>query len=69
MKKIHNLYSLPDITRIIKASRMRWAGYVAYMGYTSILDGKTEGKRPLGRPSHKWMDKMDHKETRWESVD
>jgi hypothetical protein len=37
---------------------MRWAGHVAYMGdmrnVYNILVGKPEGKKPLGRPRHKW---------------
>ena len=40
----------------------RWAGHVARMGeergaYT-ILVGKPEGKRPLGRPRRRWMDNI-----------
>jgi hypothetical protein len=31
-RKLHNLYSLPSIIRIIKSRRMRWAGHVAQMG-------------------------------------
>jgi hypothetical protein len=44
---------------------MRWAGYVASMGEKrnaySILVGKPEGRRPLERPTHRWVDniKMD----------
>jgi hypothetical protein len=38
---------------------MRWAGHVAQMGANRnayrILVGKLEGKRPLGRPRHKWV--------------
>jgi hypothetical protein len=52
-KKLHNeelnaLISLPNIVRVIKSRRMRWAreGRVVYR----VLVGKTEGKRPLGRP-------------------
>ena len=35
-RKLHNeelndLYSLPDIVRVIKSRRIRWAGYVARM--------------------------------------
>jgi hypothetical protein len=36
-----------------------------------ILVGKPEGKRPLGRPRHRWVDniKMDLRETGWDGVD
>jgi hypothetical protein len=58
-RKLHNeelndLYSLPNIVRVVKSRRMRWAGHVARMGEESgvhrVLVGKPEGKRPLGRP-------------------
>jgi hypothetical protein len=53
-EELHNLYSSPSIIRIIKSRRMRWAGNVARMGEKrnvySLLVGKPEGKRPLGRP-------------------
>jgi hypothetical protein len=32
MMELHSLYSSPNIVRIIKSWRMRWAGHVAYMG-------------------------------------
>jgi len=47
---------------------MRWAGHVARMGEKRgvyrVLVGKPEGKRPLGRPRHRWEDniKMDLQE-------
>jgi hypothetical protein len=50
---------------MIKSRRMRWAGHVARMGEKRnayrIKVGKPEGKRPLGRPRHRWVDniKMD----------
>jgi hypothetical protein len=33
--------------------------------------GKPEGKRPMGRPSHTWMDniKMDFRNIEWDGVD
>jgi hypothetical protein len=33
--------------------------------------GKSEGKRPLGKPTHKWEDniKMDLQEVRYEGID
>jgi hypothetical protein len=53
-KLLRDLYSSPSIIRIIKPWRTRWAGFVARMGEKSnayrLLVGKTEGKRPLGRP-------------------
>jgi hypothetical protein len=56
------LYSSPNIIRIIKSRRMRWAGHVARMGEKrnvySLLVGKPEGKRPLGRPKHRWIDNI-----------
>jgi hypothetical protein len=46
------LYSSPNIIKMIKSRRMRWAGYVARMGEKRnayrILVGKPEGKGPLG---------------------
>jgi hypothetical protein len=52
--ELHNLYSPPDIIRRIKSRRMKWAGHVARMGeerkVCRVLVGKSEGKRPLGRP-------------------
>jgi hypothetical protein len=31
-RKLHNLYASPEIIRVIKQRRMRWAGQVARMG-------------------------------------
>jgi len=62
-RKLHNeelndLYSLPNILRVVKSRRMRWAGHVARMGEDrcvhKVLVGKAEGKRPLGRPRRRW---------------
>ena len=53
-RKLHNeelndLYSLPNIVRVVKSRRMRWAGHVARMGEDTgvqrVLVGKPEGKR------------------------
>jgi hypothetical protein len=40
-------------------------------GAYRILVGKPEGRRPLGRPRHRWEDniKMDLQEVGWEDVD
>jgi hypothetical protein len=67
-KELIDLYSSPNIIRVIKSRRMRWAGYAACMGDSrgvySVLMGKPEGKIPLGRPRRRWEDniKMDLQE-------
>ena len=79
-RKLHNeelndLYSLPNIVRVIKSRRMRWAGHVARMGESRgvcrVLVGKPEGKRPLGSPRRRWEDniKMDLQEVGCEGTD
>jgi hypothetical protein len=74
-EELHNLYSSPDIIRMIKSMRMRWAGHVAGTGETRnayrILVGKPEGKRPLGRPRRRWVYniKMDLREIGWDGMD
>jgi hypothetical protein len=56
----HDFYSSPNIIRIIKSRRMRWAWHVARIGEKRktyrLLVGETEGKRPLGRPRCWWED-------------
>jgi hypothetical protein len=59
------VYSSPNIVRVIKSRRMRWAGHVARMrdgrGVCMVLVGRPEGMRPLRRPGRGWEDniKMD----------
>jgi hypothetical protein len=67
-KELYALYSSPNIIRVMKSRRLRWAGHVARMGesrgvYSSLV-GKREGRRPLGRPRRRWEDniKMDLRE-------
>jgi hypothetical protein len=52
--ELHNKYSSPNIVRVIKSRRMRWAGHVARMGrgrgVYRVSVGRPEGKRPLRRP-------------------
>ena len=59
---LNNLYSSPNILRVIKSRRMRWAGHVARMGegrgVYRVLVGKPEGRRPLGRPRRRWEDNV-----------
>jgi len=61
-EELNDLYSSPNIVRVIKSRRMRWAGHVAQMGEERgvyrVLVGKPEGKRLLGRPRHRWMDNI-----------
>jgi len=66
-RKLHNeelndLYFSPSTVRVIKSRRMRWAGHVARMeegrGVYRVLEGKPEGKRPLGRPRRRWEDNI-----------
>jgi hypothetical protein len=37
--ELHNLYSSPNIVRVIKSRRMRWAGHVASMGRGEVFRG------------------------------
>jgi len=65
-EELNDLYSSPNIFRVIKWRIMRWAGHVARMEERRymVLLGKPEGKRPLRRLRHKWEDSitMDLKE-------
>jgi hypothetical protein len=69
-EELHDLYSSPSITRIVKARSMRWAGHVTRMRVKKnayrLLVGKPEGKRPLGRPRRMWVDLV---EVGWGNVD
>jgi hypothetical protein len=67
-EELNDLYSSPNINRVIKLRRIRWAGHVARMGEKRdayrILVGRPEGRRPHGRPRRRWEDniKMDLQE-------
>ena len=60
--ELNDLYSSPNIVRVIKSRRMRWAGHVARTdeerGVYRVLVGKPEGRRPLGRPRRRWVDNI-----------
>jgi hypothetical protein len=57
----------PQIS-LSRSRRMRWAGHVARIGEErnlyKVLLGKSEGKRPLGKPRRRWEDgiRMDLRE-------
>jgi hypothetical protein len=70
-KELHPLHSLPNIIRVIKSRRLRWAGHVARMGkrrgaYKALV-GKPEGRSSLERPKCRWEDniKIDPREVGW----
>jgi hypothetical protein len=70
-KELYALYYLPNIIRVIKSRKMRWAGNVARTrprrGAYRILVEKSEKKRPPKRPKLRWEDntKMDLREMGW----
>jgi len=61
-EELNDLYSSPNIVRVIKSRRIRWAGHVERTGEERglyrVLMGKPEGRRPLGRPRHRWVDNI-----------
>jgi hypothetical protein len=61
-EELNDLYSSPNVVRVIKSRRMRWAGHVARMaeerGVYRVLMGKPEGRRPVGRPRRRWVDNI-----------
>ena len=66
MRNLIVLYNSPNIVRVIKSKRLKWAGHVMEEGRSvfKILTSTPTGKRPLGRPRHRWEDniRMDLKE-------
>jgi hypothetical protein len=65
IEELNDLYSSPNVIRVMKSRRMRWAGHVVCMGEKRgayrILVGRPEGRRSRGRPRLRWEDniKMD----------
>ena len=62
-EELNYRYSSPNILRVIKSRRMRWAGLVARMGrrrdvYRVVVE-KPEGKRPLRRPRRRWENNIE----------
>jgi hypothetical protein len=74
-RKLHNeevndLYTSPNIVRVIKSSIMRSVRNAARMGesrgvYRLLVD-KTEGMRSLGRPWHGWEDNIKWLFKKWD---
>jgi hypothetical protein len=60
--ELHSLYSSPNIVRVIKSRRMRWAGHLESIGdgrgVYRVLVERPEGKRLLGRPRRRWEDNI-----------
>ena len=56
------MYRSPNIVRVIKSRRLRWAGHLPRRqegrSAFKILTGKPTGKRPLGRPRRRWEDNI-----------
>jgi hypothetical protein len=75
MRSFINLYSSPNIIRMIKSRRMRWTGHVARMGRKGMHIGlwweSQKERKQLGRPRHRWEDniKMDLRGIGWGGVD
>jgi hypothetical protein len=60
--ELNDLYSSPNIIRVIKSRRMSWAEHVACMGEKRgayrVFVVRPEGRRPLGRPRRIWEDNI-----------
>jgi len=63
-QEAHNLYTSPNIIRVMKSRTMRWVGHVAGMGGVTCLQNF------IGRSGRRWEDniRMDLRETEWEVV-
>ena len=61
-EELNNFYFSPNIVRVIKSRRMRWAGHVARMGEEwavyRFLVGKPEERRPMGRSRRRWVNNI-----------
>jgi len=61
-EELNDLYPSPNIVRVIKSRKMRWAGHVAHMGdergVYRVLVEKPEGRRPLGIPRRRWVNNI-----------
>jgi hypothetical protein len=59
-EELNDLHSSPNIIRVIKSRKLRWVGacstYGGRRGAYRVLVGKSEGRRPFGRPRRIWED-------------
>jgi hypothetical protein len=73
-EELHKLYISSNVIRVIKSRKMKWAGYIALRdtrNVPKILVRTSEGKRPLGRPRHRWEDsiRINLREIWWEGME
>ena len=56
-EELHSLCRSPNVVRVIKSRRSRWAGHVARMeeGRSAF---KSTGKKSLGRSRRRWEDNI-----------
>ena len=61
-EELHSLYRSPNILRVIKSRRLRWAGHIVRIeegrSAFKILTGTPTGKRSLGRSRRRWEDNI-----------
>ena len=61
-EKLHSLYRLPNIVKLIKSMRLTCACHIVRMeegrSAFKILTGKSIGKRTLERPKRRWEDNI-----------
>jgi hypothetical protein len=70
-EELHNLYASPNITKVIKSSRMKWAGHTRNEKCKKKMSLGNLKVRPFGRLGHRWEDniRLDLRKKGWESVD
>ena len=70
-EELHSMFCSPNVVKVIKSRRLRWASHLARMGEGrsafKILTGTPAGKRPLGRPRRRWEDNI-RMDLKWVSV-
>jgi hypothetical protein len=70
-EELHNLYSSPNVIKMIKSRRMRWAGHVASTDRRKMherfwWENQKERDQPLGKVRCRWENiKMDFRKIGW----